>query len=454
MPKQTEQAPDAELLESLGSAHFGITETYTSLYLPDEREEAALTDLAAGISPDMSARHLDYQALQEQGDALKNWKKELLQISDIDPDLRQAYRWRINEDIANIHMLEASAAGDTRNFRRWNEFIYGEPDETVYKAALDWVAHDAETLVEHEASSVREAASEVLRRIGDNRGSRELLMPDEGVFELVQEDHMREKGFYALLLAGVELPEKGKVPNEIGDPVLRHVVANNLESDYSVEDGSGATWSVSHSAQSIKRPGKYNMPVRRFTGLALGHEVGSHLLERINGSRGPVALMQRGLDRYDQGNEGRAVVREQVVYDTFDAFGKIMRWQDILARHIAISYAWGAGGKEPKPAAEVYDFMYAINKMYQAKRTPDDPELIDQKTARKTGKLCTRVLKGTDGTGGAYLKDKIYLEGHVAVWRAAAEHGAGVISHGDLGKFDITNPRHIALLQKQGLLPE
>jgi hypothetical protein len=198
----------------------------------------------------------------------------------------------------------------------------------------------------------------------------------------------------------------------------------------------------------------YNMPAERFVGLGAGHEIGSHLVERVNGSRGPLALASIGLDRYESGNEGRAVIREQVPYETFDQFGKLVRWRDILRRHIAVSYGHGVGDDDPKSSAEVYELMNAIDTMYQSKLTPDEPEATHVKARAKTDALLLRELKGTDGTGGAYLKDKVYLEGHVSNWLTAATRGPQAISEGDLGKFDINNPRHIQALQKVGLLPD
>jgi hypothetical protein len=73
---------------------------------------------------------------------------------------------------------------------------------------------------------------------------------------------------------------------------------------------------------------------------------------------------------------------------------------------------------------------------------------------RTTVLLQRRVLKGTDGKGGAYLKDKIYLEGNVACWQAVCIRPE-IIEEGDKGKFDtITNLRHIAILRSIGALAQ
>lgn len=231
------------------------------------------------------------------------------------------------------------------------------------------------------------------------------------------------------------------------------MVRANLESQYAIKPVEGTVWGVNHTEAAVEQPQKYSMVPNRFVGLGLGHEIGSHLLERVNGERGPLQLASEGLDRYELGNEGRAVVREQVVYDTIDDFGKLVRWRDILRRHIAISYACGVGEPDQHTAAEVYDLLSKIDYMYQIKLRPDDAEEAKSRAQKKTDALVLRVLKGTDGTGYAYLKDKVYLEGNVAVWAAARVKGPDTVSQGDLGKFDITNPRHIGILQEVGLLP-
>ncbi|MCB9822967.1 hypothetical protein H6800_01690 [Candidatus Nomurabacteria bacterium] len=454
LDKPQTPASDVGMEESLRRVLEPTSQIYKKLTISGERKDDVLDSLHSGDSPDMTATHLSESELDIQLAKLKKWKNALLEVEDLDPLIRQAYRWRINEDIANVHMLRASAAGDMRSFRRWNEFIYGKPNEPIYRAALDWVAGDADSLIDQFGvdSPQGQAAQSVLDNIGARRGDRSLLVPSEETFQSVRTDHMREGGYYSLLLAGVEVPTEAKVRRDVGEPILRHVVTNNLQSDYDIKPVEGTVWGVDHVERVVEQPEEYAMPPKRFVGLGAGHEIGTHLLEKENGDRGPIKLASRGLDRQEVG-EGRAVVREQVVYDTFDEFGTLVRWRDIIRRDIAIGFASGVADERMRTAAETYDFIYAIDLMYQTKLKPNDPEVAAEKAKRKTDPLILRVLKGTDGTGGAYLKDKLYLEGNVAVWRAAEMYGPGIISDGDLGKFDITNSRHIVLLQKLGLLP-
>lgn len=452
LPERETPQTDRDLRDSLQRISAEAAETYKQLALAPEKKAGAIEAWHHGEDADLSASHLDDQDLSTMLTLLRQWKSELLAREDIDLLTKQLYRWKVNEHIANVNMMIASSKGDVTTFRRWNEYIYGKPDEIIYRAALDWVAHDADNMlaVPNQHPAIIQAAERVRRLLDGKRGYREVLIPESDTFEAVRADHMSETGYYGLLLAGVDVPI-GKVTPQEGDPIVDQVI-KNIGSNKKIVDAEGASWGV--SSRGVERPSTYSMPSRRFVGLGLGHEIGSHELERTNGRRGPLALVEDGLDRYENGNEGRAVIREQVPYDSFDEFGKIVRWRDILRRHIAVSFGSGVGEKQPATSAETYAFMNEIDVMYQVKSKPDEPERAHELAQRKTDELCARVLKGTNGKGGAYLKDKVYLEGHVANWLTAVMHGPASIADGDLGKFDISNPRHIAALQKLGLLPE
>lgn len=451
LAQRVEPQIDGELFDSLESVLGNDKAVYEQLYLSDERKTSVTGAWHDGREATLTVDTVNDDDFLVKQAALRQWKSELLQRSDLDADVKQLYRWKVNEHIANVNMLVASSKGDMVDFRRWNEFIYGKPDEAIYRGALDWVAHDAEVVLAKPGQNqpTIDSAQRVLDMLADKRGYRELLSPDAKTFEMVRNDHMQPMGYYGLLLAGVEMPE-GKINNEVGDPIIQQVLTN-IGSAKGIRDASGSTWSVGDSA--VLRPASYNMVPKRFQGLAAGHEIGSHELERTNGKRGPLALVAKGLDRYESGNEGRAVIREQVVYETFDEFGKLVGWRDILRRHIAISFASGVGEESPQSSSQTYDFMNTIDLMYQTKLKPNEPDLAFAAAQKNTDALLTRVLKGTDGQGGAYLKDKVYLEGHVSNWLQAARGGATAISEGDLGKFDIANDRHILTLQKFGLLP-
>ncbi len=445
---------DNELFMKLQEALGTNKEVFEMLTLDVSKQKEAAKDLSDGKDVVLTPDQIDIVAIQARREQLREFKRDLLQDPAIEPGVKQVYRWKVNEEIATTHMILAAQAGDMRSFMRWNEFIYGKPNEKIYRAGLDWVATDAESILDQDGIEdyVREAAQQVIDLIGDKRGDKSLLLPEEGTFEQLKQDHYRPGvGYYALLLKGINIP-KPKVSREEGDKILEEVI-RNIGSDYTIVDADGVSWSLAHSTREIKRPAKYNMVDKRFTGLALGHETGSHLLERINGERSPLRLAGSGLDRYELGNEGRAVMREQLPYDSIAEFSEIIRWRDIIRRHVAIGYAFGIDSDAGRSSSELYEFMNAIDYMYQARLKTTNKDSAQRKAEEKTSQLVLRVLRGTNGQRGVYLKDKIYLEGNIACWAYAAKEGVAKINDGDLGKFDITNPRHIGVLQEVGVLP-
>lgn len=451
-PNEIPVAPkvDQDLFESFTEITSGLKEFYSYLTVAPGQKSVVVDAWQKGESPSL------YPALEpEQIEDLERSAEELAamkaSIPDDDDPVHILYRWKVDETIAQVDMVLASVRGDDKTFKRLNHELYGSPDEALYRAGLDWVCNDAEEILADEKSSaaLRGAASDVVAMLGPERGYRELLSPESYVFEEIRQDHFRNTGYFALLLDGIEQPE-GMITPEQGDAIIEHVLRNNLATDYSFEKRKGATWGVSHSAKKVHGPETYSYDWQRFIGLPLGHEIGTHLAETSNALEGPLLLASVGLDHFERGTEGRAVIREQVPYDSFDEFGKLVRWRDILRRHIAISHAEGVGQDEPPRHSEVFEFMKKLDYMY-ALTEKDNVDEATELAEKRASTLLLRVLKGTNGEG-AYLKDKVYLEGNVAAWLVAALRGASAISEADKAKYDINNARHLSALLRLGVI--
>ena len=399
------------------------------------------------LCPD--ADTVDWDQLDKVEQAAQGFKQDLKGI-EADDDLKQAYRYRINEILGNARMVRAAAAGDMHRFAAYNAFVYGPPRSEVFGGAAASLCEAADAQLLSPNASVQKAAERVLVFLEGHRGDSSVIQPSPEVFQAVRTEHFREGGYYTLLLAGVQMPETGKIKPEVGDPILRQVL-RNLGSTYTVADAIGKLWSLSHAQKAVLRPADYDMVPTRFVGLSLGHEVGSHWLERANGLRSGLQLLSSGLDRYEHGNEGRALIREQVMYPTFEAFAKTLRWQDILRRHLATSLAEGLAG-QPMDFAEVYKRVNAVDMLYELAKKPEDVAAAQKQADHRTWQLlATSTHKGTDGHG-SYRRYKVYLEGNKTWWDAAAGDPS-IISAGDIGKYAL-HLRHIALLQANGVLPK
>lgn len=401
-------------------------------------------------NPDLCPDTVDGDQLHAVEQAAQGFKQGLKDI-EADADLKDAYLWRTNEILGNVRMVRAAEAGDMHRFAAYNTFVYGTPRPEVFRGAVASLCEVAETRLQSPHATVSQAAERVLTLLDRHRGDSSVIQPSPEVFEAVRAEHLREGGYYTLLLAGVEVPETGKIKPEVGDSIVRQVL-HNLGSSYTLADAVGKLWSLSHAQEAVLRPADYDMVPARFVGLVLGHEVGSHLLERENGLRSGLQLLSSGLDRFEHGNEGRPLIREQVMYPTFAAFAKTLRWQDILRRHLATSLAEGLAG-QPMDFAEVYKRVNAVDMLYELAKKPEDAVAAQKQADHRTWQLlATSTHKGTKEHGGSYRRYKVYLEGNKTWWEAAAEDPS-IISAGDIGKYDL-NFRHIALLQAKGVLPK
>ncbi len=395
--------------------------------------------------------HRELLGLHNKIKELRELKNQLLSDTELEPVARQAYRWRINEEIASAMMVDASTRGDMRRFRAYNYFIYGRPDPGMFNDTVDWFRTEAHKHLEHQSVEVRQAALAVLGLLPNMDGKANNLKPSLEVFAQVKQNQFRKDGYFALALAGIEVPAEGRFTAENGNPIIEKVL-KNIESGYSLAPSTGTTWSADHQKSKLEYPFNYNLALRRFLGLPIGHEA-RHILERVNGLRQPIRLFGGGLDRYEPGNEGRAIIGEQVNYDTFDDFAQTDRWQVILRRHLATSLADGllSPGKELDFPA-TFKIINAIDKMVERVKKPQNIKAADEKAKERSWILMESVFKGTDGQGGAYGRYKLYLEGNVAIWRTL-ETWPELMDYGDYGKFDISNPRHIAICQAMGVIP-
>lgn len=446
----------AERLRDLSGAYEAVYEDLTPDKATVDAEMARFFNNGMSENPNLRPTKVTLGEVQERERSLVSFKEMFRGSSDLPHDVAQLYQWRLNELIGNQRILQAAVAGNDNRFEAYNEFVYGAPDAALFGATTDWFRDAAITTLDDSPNQEAGAAAEkVLRLIPDLGGDRNILLPSEETFGRVRDQHWAAGGHYALLFAGVELPEKGPIKPEVGDPILG-TVRHNLHADqYEIVDASGTVWSVSHDPAQLRRPAAYSMPKARFVGLGPGHEW-THVLESINGWRQPVRLAGSGFDRFERTNEGRAVVREQVAFPTIDAYGKQLRHQDIMRRFHAIGHAEGLSGGRADFVG-TFAILNAVDQLWETRKlkpgySHEETQATLAKSNKRTGDLLSgRIFRGTEGLH-PYRKDMVYLMGNVAVWNAL-EADPSVIDLGDLGKFDITNERHVAVLRKYGALP-
>lgn len=377
--------------------------------------------------------------------------RSAISVAEDNTAVREAYANKIDEQLLNIDMILAAKSGNNLEFQKANQALYDTPNYAIFAAACSWVREQAQK--DYGDSVSMDLRDEVLRVIPDVQGNSSLLFPSSNVFDTVKKLHFEQDGYIEQLFASASVGDGTFITPETGDSIVRQVI-KNIGSTFELVDSPSGLWSVLHSKRQVTRPVHFRLTKAAFIGI-VSHEIGSHLLESRNGAVSSLQLLQLGLDRYEHSNEGRAFLREQIMYETIEDYVNQPNWKPTqasweyrVAIHMIISLASGLHGRA-YDFAELYHLLTVLFRFWTAKRG----EHIDERTIHAGAwSMATRALKGTDGKGGAYLKDIVYLEGNITCWQIAKQHPE-MILYGDKGKFNIANSDHVRILTQLGILP-
>lgn len=442
---QPAQEPlDKQWLELLQPLAAVPSEIYTYLTpsaasLRDAKETFYASDKThnPALAPDEQFR----ESIVEHAEALRTLRTRI-SAEEKHETIRPLYEARIDELIANCQLWLAAADKDQAAYKAANKLLYGEPDRDIHAASCAWLRGIAEAYRTHEDATIAAAAEDVLRLVPDSGADPLTLQPSEEAFRDLLDLHNEPGGYTDQLFGSVTATPGSVITAKEGDVILERILAQ-VAPDYTIAENDGY-WGVQHSHKHVVRPRDYALSPATFSGI-VAHEVGSHLVERVNGLRSPLQLLGLGLDHYEYGNEGRALMREQLAAGSVQAAMGKHAWIFNILKHLGVSLGVGVSGN-PRTFAEVYEAVasaYAFWALVTEQETSTVPDAAWD--------LTVRLLKGTDGRGGAYYKDIVYLEGNVRAWKLAEQFPERILQ-GDRGKYDIANPVHRARLQALGII--
>lgn len=362
-----------------------------------------------------------------------------------DPVVREAYLDYIDDVRLNIELIRAGGDQDAATYERLNDELYGRPGKTVYEDACVWMVRDATAaMVQAADQTLVECSREVLRVIPQTSGDYQRLLPSDETFARVREAHFRTDGFFDTLFGEAGLPSEPYITQQTGDAICQAAL-DRIGADYEIVEAHNHIWSVSREPAQLLRPVGYRLARDEFIGI-VAHEIGSHILESANGARQPLKLLEMGLAGFVHGNEGRALLREQIVYEDIATAVLQPAWEFNLAKHLAVSFALGYHDGRRYQLPELYDTLFRLYHFWRVRRFPY--ETNNEQVARHAAwHMTVRILKGTDGTGGCYQKDYVYLEGNVKLWQLAADDPE-IILLGDQGKFNLLDPKQRELMAR------
>jgi len=442
------EIPKFEKPPSLDSAWYPRFETVGSFqayeYLDGNkqyREDQKNKFLSGEIqNPNLDYPQLNDQVLGTKEQELLTLKKDILD-NESHEIVKQTYRWRINEKIAEIRMLRATLKKDMNRFWRYSEFLYGKPSAEIFSYTTHHVLRsEIQTYLDSENPDLKRTAQELYDMLPTT-------LPEPAIITLPSQESMNKARTATLQevnhLIAIESEKKNLDAveiKEIFDQALSKLRAEGWQ--VTIDTSSKTGMSVNQESKQVKVPESRSTSIEALKTL-IAHEIGTHVARRINGERTKLTLLGLGLDRYEQGEEGVATMREQAIR------GKVTDFAG-LDGHFAISLAAGLDGT-PRNFREVYTIM---EKYFLFRNLISGKDLAAAEQAAKTSawNRCVRTFRGTDcaTSGVCFTKDIVYRQGNIGVWEVIGKNPEE-LSRFSVGKYDPANSRHIWILDQLGI---
>lgn len=372
-------------------------------------------------NPTLDYPELDRFDFDNREQSLLQLKKELIK-NESNEIVRQLYRWKINEKLAELRMLRSAANGNDRRVSRYSRFIYGQPEKEIYGRTLFQIKKIIDEKLINADPDINLAA----KKLQD---------------ELIQSSLETE-----INPIDFNLPQIKSFPNEkeYQSDEIKIAFEKALE-DYRLsgwkvvlEKEKTGSISVSQEKKEIIVPENKKLKKSSLQAL-IKHEIGTHVLRRETGERSKLKLLGLGLDRYLKGEEGIATYQEQKILGTENFAG--------LDGHLAIALAFGVDGKK-RNFREVFEIL---KNFYFISSEKNKSEAM--KSAQDSAwNRCVRTFRGTTcQTPGACLtRDIVYREGNIGIWNVV-KNNPEEIKRFSIGKYDPANFRHIWILEQLGI---
>lgn len=367
---------------------------------------------------------LDFEEKEKKLIALKN---EIVN-QESNPIVRQLYRWRINEKIAELRMLKEAGKGNDNKFLKYSCFIYGKPEKEIYeytiwqvKNLIDKKLFDADLETQKAAQRLNK---ELFKSLAENETT---IKPED--FNLPKIKSTKGEAEYQaeeIKHAFEEALERYKISGW-------EVVVDNT--------GRFSSINTSQEQKNVNIPQTSKLKETELQAL-IEHEIGTHVVRREKGERTKLKLLGLGLDRYLKGEEGIATYREQEVEGANNFSG--------FDGHFAISLATGIDGRK-RNFREVFNIL----KDYYFIQSKKSKEEALKSSVNSAWNRCIRTFRGTTcKTRGACLtRDIVYREGNIGVWNVI-KNNSDEARRFTVGKYDPANPRHIWILNQLGIADE
>jgi hypothetical protein len=391
---------------------------------------------------------LEYPAAEQL--SLKVQQTELeemcaqIENSDAPTTVKDLYRAKFAEQQKIIDILDATSGKNDEAFHAASSSFYGTPDPKLF-----WVV----------AQQINNQFNSLIAKVDPKRKTlHQAYATWKEYFQTLKQPE--NIGVYHLpMYNGIYIPHDYEVDS--AEKIHR------MFSDYLEEQGINnwvvkiahpgerTSFGVNQSTKVISIPHDSDLSLRKrvLTKVSLQallmHEVGVHVVRRENGDASPLALLGVGLDDYLRAEEGIATLAEQLITGTSRYSGEV--------GYFSVGAAVGTIGN-PLPFSELYTVLNAYyilsiaDKQLETEGFYELDELLMTATEHAWNRA-VRVYRGSTGNtvGAVYTRDIIYLEGSKRMWRLL-DSEAVIQPQWLVGKYDPTNPQHVAALKELEIL--
>lgn len=233
--KSFEQAPQPqaepldkewyEQFEQIGSFEAFEYLDGSSKHRQEERRKFEAGEIE---NPTLDYPKLNPDDLQHKENALRQLKQEVVASETAgaaNPEgmeiVKQVYRWRLNEKIAEVRMLQATAAGDAKRFRRYSQFIYGRPSPDVFAYTVHSLQNELSEYGDSDNPALQRAAQELAAVLPKNLPEPKVSsLPSEETVSLSRDKTLQDLGHL------INVPEG---QGEVDAPVIHQAFQSALE---------------------------------------------------------------------------------------------------------------------------------------------------------------------------------------------------------------------------------
>ena len=143
VPQFEAKKPDLESLDDVWYERLKNLAAFMDFEYLSGNKEVRELEKQKFLSNKVKNPSLDYPEIEKMNFAQKesgllDLKKDILQ-NERNETLKQVYRWKINEKLAELRMLTATKNGNDHRVSHYSRFIYGSPEKEIYNYTLSQI---------------------------------------------------------------------------------------------------------------------------------------------------------------------------------------------------------------------------------------------------------------------------------------------------------------------------